>query len=507
MRQPGPLPLVLLLGALVLLAGCNAVPIGAQEVGGSVAANDSLAANASVTDPGTDRQGWERGFWYDESLAITTADGLNDSELDAVVARAMARVEHVRGVEFERPVPVELVTRSEYRNSTMSGAGASSGDGSASATQQAAAAEQAAQFEALFLVGEAGDAGQQQSENRGSTVQGYYDTRQDRIVIVSKNDPPRPNEVTLAQELYHAYQFRQVLASTPVPRNMNDDQVRGVLSLVEGDANFVDRLYEQQCEASWECLRDEDARQAGDEGGEGAASTGDDSTPSIHMGLYLLSYFPYAEGEELIQDTYAESGWEGVDRLYEAPPLSSAQVIEQDLDSDSSLVQAPDRSSAAWERVDSGPPGRTVGEAGIATMFAYTIYDDRNASLVSRDDFLNTGPDGSVNSTNPLDYGLPESDGWAGDTLYTYRNGDQTGYVWHTTWETRGDARQFADAYERLLGYHDAEQVDENTFLILEGPFADAFRVTVDGKRVTIVNGPAPSTLSGIHDGAANATA
>ncbi|WP_439027604.1 Hvo_1808 family surface protein [Haloarchaeobius sp. DT45] len=509
MRQFGPL--VLALVVLSLLAGCNAVPIGAQETAATAMADDSLAANASVTDPETDQQGWEGGFWHDESLNVTTADGLNESELDAVVARAMARVEQVRGVEFERPVPVELVSRDTYRNSTSagSGSGGESAGGQPSAAQQAAAAEQAARYEALFLVGESTDAQQQQSENRGSTVQGYYDTQEDRIVIVSQSDPARLNEVTLAQELYHAYQFRQVLVSTPVPRNMNDDQVRGVISLVEGDANFVDRRYEQQCSTDWKCLEDDgtggDSRAGEDGGGETAAST--DDGPSVHMGLYLLSYFPYAEGEELVHDIYAEDGWDGVDDLYEDPPLSSEQVIEQDLDAESDLVQEPDRSNQAWERVDVGPPGSTLGEAGIATMFAYTLYDDRNATLVSREDFLNTDSDGTVNSSNPLDYDLPPSDGWAGDTLYAYQNGDQSGYVWHTTWDSAGDAREFADAYRGLLGYHDAEQVDENTFLILQGPFADAFRVAVEGKQVTIVNGPAPSTLSGIHDGTANASA
>ncbi|WP_435319580.1 Hvo_1808 family surface protein [Haloarchaeobius sp. TZWSO28] len=505
MRQLGLLGLALVL--VVLLAGCNAVPIGAQE-SGTLGVNDSLAGNASVTNPSSDPQGWEDGFWYDESLNVTTADGLSDAELDAVVARAMARVEQVRGVEFERPVPVELVTRSEYRN-TMPAAAGGGGDTEASATLQAAATEQAARYEALFLVGESADAQQQQSENRGSTVQGYYDTQEDRIVIVSQSDPARLNEVTLAQELYHAYQFRQVLVSTPVPRNMNDDQVRGVISLVEGDANFVDRRYEQRCSTDWECLEDDGTGgdSGADEDGDGETAASTDDGPSVHMGLYLLSYFPYAEGEELVHDIYAEDGWEGVDDLYEDPPLSSEQVIEQDLDAESDLVQEPDRSSQAWERVDVGPPGSTLGEAGIATMFAYTLYDDRNATLVSREDFLNTDANGSVNSSNPLDYDLPPSDGWAGDTLYAYQNGDQTGYVWHTTWDSAGDAREFADAYRELLRYHDAEQVDENTFLILQGPFADAFRVTVEGKQVTIVNGPAPSTLSGIHDGSANATA
>ncbi|WP_435359600.1 Hvo_1808 family surface protein [Haloarchaeobius sp. DFWS5] len=498
--------LALALVCLCGLAGCSAFHIGAQDATDPAAADDSLAGNASVTDPQSDVLGWEGGFWANETLNVTPEDGLNQSELDAVVARGMARVETVRGVEFARPVEVSLLSRSEYRDSLGSGSASGAG-GSGDAGAAAAAAEQAARYEALFLVGESTDAGKQQSENDAATVQGFYDTREDRIVVVSESATPRMDEITLSQELYHAHQFRHALRETPFPRNATEDQVTGLISLVEGDANFVDARYQQRCESGWSCLGD-DGPTEGDEDGDSDAGAGadDDTAPdtdepgsNVHMGLYLLSYFPYAEGEELVRDIHDDEGWDGVDDLYGDPPLSSAAVIHQDRSRQTTEVTLADRSGGSWERVAAGEPGTTVGEAGIATMFAYTLYDDRDGTLVAREDFLNTDDSGAVNATTPLNYDLAPSAGWTGDKLYAYRNGDQTGYVWQTAWQSPAEATEFAEAYRQLLAYQGATQTGENAYVVDDGPFSDSFGITVDGQRVTVVNGPGSADLSNLY--------
>jgi hypothetical protein len=62
-------------------------------------------------EPETDRLGWEDGYWHNETLDVDPTDGLNRSELDAVVARGKARVEAIRGLEFEKPVNVRIIDR------------------------------------------------------------------------------------------------------------------------------------------------------------------------------------------------------------------------------------------------------------------------------------------------------------------------------------------------------------------------------------------------------------
>ncbi|PSQ27813.1 hypothetical protein BRD03_06270 [Halobacteriales archaeon QS_9_68_17] len=128
---------LLALLALVLLAGC-AAPTGSVDA----PPDDS----SNLSDGQRDVQGWENGHWYNDSLSVDPDDGPNGSELDAVVARSMARVERVRGVEFENDVNVTVVTRSEYERNAP-GSAPSGGD----------RAFQNVKHRALFLIGDGGD--------------------------------------------------------------------------------------------------------------------------------------------------------------------------------------------------------------------------------------------------------------------------------------------------------------------------------------------------------------
>ncbi|WP_256296367.1 Hvo_1808 family surface protein [Haloarchaeobius salinus] len=487
MRRSSLLVVVTL--SLVALAGCTA--LGAQEAD-PPEGDDSLAADPTVGDPTTDVQGWERGYWHNESLDVDPEDGLTEAELEAVVARAMARVEVVRDVEFDEPVHVEVIDRSEY----SAGGG---GDGSPTATQRAAAIERAAELEALFVVGETTDAGEAEEATREASVQGYYDTQQDRIVVISDSDTPRLAELTLGHELVHAYQFRGPLRQTRVPQNISQDGVVALRALIEGDANFAERRYEARCGEEWDCLRrsdwtDESSGDGADDGSGDDDAAADRAGPNL--GIYLQSYFPYAAGESMVADVYERAGWDGVAELYREPPLSSEQVIHWGPDPDEpEAVSVPDRSSDDWERVTAGErSGRTLGEASLATMFAYTLYDDRDGSLVTREAFLRQDGPGPE-----LTYDLAPSAGWGGDRLYAYRNGDETGYVWRIEWDSNAEAREFADTYRELLRYHDADRRDGGHWVVPDGQFADAFSVHVTGETVTIVNGPDRSALSEIH--------
>jgi hypothetical protein len=88
------------------------------------------------------------------------------------------------------------------------------------------------------------------------------------------------------------------------------------------------------------------------------------------------------------------------------------------------------------------------------------------------------------------------------------------GYVWVTTWESNEDATEFRNAYRSILTARDAttpQRVEsENTgstaktaktttYVIPDGSYADAFRVTQDGTQVTIVNGPNVTSLDNIR--------
>jgi hypothetical protein len=421
------------------------------------------ALTGPPADPPADRRGWEAGYWAHEDLAVDASDGLDAGEREALVARTMARVERVRDVEFRDPVPLAVIDRETYRRQRR-------------AADDADPRYRQVRYEALFLVGDDGDPGAAHERTYGSAVRAYYDVGEDRVVVVG--DPAEVDETVLAQELFHAYQFRNLVPVFGAVTATSDERA-GLLSVLEGDAGLVQERYRERCERDWDCHR-------------GAETEGPDRG-DVHLGVYALGYFPYVEGETYVEGVRRRAGWDGVNDLYGAIPDSSEQVLEGPHEAVPN-VEVPDRSGPEWERVErpAGADFVEFGAAGVATMFSYTAYDDRAGTA-------GVGP--AVDGEGPPEYDLPASDGWDGDRLYPYRGPGGTGYVWRLGWDSPAEAREFVAAYRELLAYHGGHAVDRRgeRVLVPDGSFADAYRVDRTGATVTVVNAPTLAALSAVH--------
>ncbi len=444
---------------LLVTAGCgysDADPEDAADVPGAV------ANGSAPPDPEEDTLGWENGVWYNESLSLTVEDGLNETELDAVVDRSMARVERIRGLEFQTTPEVDVVTRAEFRNQTPFVFGEDPID------QQV--------YEGLFLIGEDTTVAAVRERLYGGGVAGYYAAG--RIVVVT--DDAGGVEVradTLAHELTHALQDQR-LPFQAGGRRADLDGRNARTALVEGEANYVTDRYTERCASDWSCLP------------VPAADGGDDRDPDGEFGFFLTFYAPYSEGPTLVGDLVDrdDGGWAAVNDAWESPPRSTEQVIHPEKYPNETpiAVEIEDQSSSDW-RVVSHDRRRseTVGEVGVFAMLwangvvpEESLYDD----------------------TTRYNYSHPASEGWGGDRLRAYRNGDEYGYVWKTVWDSREDARQFLRAYRSVLDRYDAVALGEGRYRIVEGGFADAFRVLRDGRTVTIVNAPSVEDLPDVHD-------
>ncbi|MFC7018709.1 MULTISPECIES: Hvo_1808 family surface protein [Haloarcula] len=425
-------------------------------------------------DPETDRLGWEAGYWANESLAVTTDDGLNETERAAVVARTMARVETIRDLEFEESVPVRVVSRAAYRNRS---------GGSADETL---GRFDNAKFEALFLVGEDRDAIAAQDRQFGASVLGYYSPSASAIVLVTETETPRLSERTLAHELVHALQDQHVdLASDARTR----DAVQGRNGLLEGDATTVGARYAERCGGPWDCL-ERPAR-----GGGGAR----------HFGLNVLEYFPYSDGPGLVATLRERGGWAAVNDAYDDVPDSAAEVIDPSKYPAwrAESVDLADRSSGEWTRVrpDGRPDYAVVGPSAITASLAYTLTDDYNESAVVRRADVVNYENGAVDRTDPYNYDLPATRGWRGGRMHVYASGAETAYVWKTVWTTESEARTFAAAWERVVGHWGGEATADGVWVVEEAsPFADAVSIRVDGRTVTVVNAPTEDELEEVHD-------
>jgi len=501
----------ILLALMVVLAGCGTglqgstatpTPETPTSADGTATPADGTATPADggdgtdgevvPPDPATDRLGWESGYWYNESLAITPDDGLNESERRMVVARAMARVEHIRELEFDEQVPVEIISRDQYRERTTN----------RSTYTQGFRRFDNAKFEAMFLVGEDRDSIAVQEANRGTAVLGFYSVRNDTIVVVSESDTPKiRDELTLGHELLHALQDQHFNLSSY--HAATRDEFNGQRGLVEGDANFVEERYSQRCASGeWECIS-----LPGEDGGAGG---------DLHLGTYFLSFFPYSDGPSFVDYHFERGGWEAVNAVYADPPTTAEQVIYPEKYPDERAVDVTieDTNRSGWERIRPEPaePNGTradyarLGQSAVTTMFVYTIFDDYNRSqLVTRADFVNFNSSGGIDSSDPFNYAIAESDGWDGDRMHVYQHpehGNETAYVWKLVWASPAEAEEFARGYRELLAHWGGTRVSENVWRVENSPFADAFYLDVTGDTVVVVNAPTEEALGDVYAGA-----
>lgn len=426
---------LLVVTVLVVVAGCT-VPVAED---GSQSVDDDIG----VVD----------GITYDEELSITVEDGLNETEIDLLAARSMARIEVIRGLDFVERTEIDVRTREEYLESRSGGT-----------VDNVSRFWENQVWEAMFIVGQDRDVTAVFDQTLGVSVQGYYSPSEERVVIVTDNNETTISKRTLVHELVHALQDQQFGLESH-PEQQDASLARD--GVVEGEASLIPDLYFDRCGSEWSCI---DLPESG----------GGDS--EVDPGIILVLLQPYQEGPEFVEAIRDRGGWETVDQLYDEYPDSAAQIIDPDKypDTPPVAVSVADRSTDEWRRLDHDPVGETVGQVGLYAMLW------RN-EIITVDDVY--------------DYSHEVVDGWAGDQLVPYANdANETGYVWEIEWESAGDAAEFYDAYRDLLSEKDARERGKDRYVIRDGPFQGAFEVVKSGSTVTIVSGPTFDSLDQIHD-------
>ncbi len=442
----------------------------------------------NFSDPDDTGIGWVDGYWYNESIDVEQGDTLTDDDLDAVVARSMARVEAIRCLEFEDDVPVDVIDREEFQEEQ---AGFEPDDDLRTFDN--------ARYKALFMVGDDEDSVEVMLDNRGDAVGGYYAPAENRIVLVSDDpDELTIEEVTLGHELGHALQDQHFNLSRFTAETTDGNAAE--LGLIEGDVVHVENIYAENCDEEWDCLEED---------------SDPPDTDDIHMGLYLTMFQPYNDGPvwaEALRDR-GEGEWDELDSAYDAPPNTTEQIIYPDryLDVEPRNVTIDDRNDPdEWDRVsvDGEDAHDRFGQAAIVSMFVYpTYHSEGTTEIISAESWLNVDEGDDQEPVQPLDFDQPQGDGWDGDRFHAYENDDEIGYVWQTAWESEADARVFVSSYQRLLDYWGGERIAENdTTYVYEIPphesFAGVYHVDFDGDEVRIVHAPSEADLPLIYENA-----
>lgn len=490
----------MVLAFAVLLVGVVAVPAAvaqptadthttatAQGITATQSAVEGCAATppADYADPDGDSSsvvGWVEGYWYNEPVDIVFDDGLNETELRTLSARTAARFEALRCLTVQNGLPpVEVIDREEFADDRSQ---------RAASVGEEARLVQNARFETTLTINSETDSVDVEQNDTARRVGGFYDYISEEIVVITDDTSSLPvDEAVLAEELGHAIQDQQFDIARYDRTTVDRD--KGILGLIEGDVGFVIDQYTENCDTdTWNggCFIEES-------GGEGGGAP-------ANWGLYFEQFQPYSDGPSFVQEIKQEGGWKAVNALYEEPPTTALhttypdsynQIQPRDLD-------VPDRSTGAWERVSATP--ETLGISTIAGMFAAPgAEQDTEGEVIGYRAMLNLEPDGSLDRFDPHDYSHPQTEGWRGDELYTYRNGEETATVWATTWASPEAAQPFLSGYRSLIDTRGGERVDgtENTYSFDEDTGYDmVLSLVPDGDRVTVVTAPTVDALSAV---------
>ena len=466
----------------VAVGSANAA--GPADAAAGDAPRSATAADCDAGD-GADLVGCWNGTHYEDELSFNQSDGLNESELEALTHLTMARVEHIRERPFREDVPIETVSREAFANDSTGGNNSS----------EAFRRWNDQVWEALFVVGEDADANEEIDAVFGGAVSGFYSPAEDRIVlVVAEGEEPQIDPSTLAHELVHGMQDQYYDLTRPRYAGATQDGDLAVDGVVEGEAVHIEERYAARCAANWTCLDAPDS--AGGGGGPGA---------EFNFGILQTVLQPYSDGALYVEELVEEGGWAAVNETMTEPPESTAEVIHRNPEYETREVTFEDAATGGWETYpDQGVDGaETTGEASMFVMFWYQSLEYDHSVLEpdasTRENVrVHTQPDEELRTRANYNYAHESTDGWAGDELYPYRDGDgddaREGYVWVTEWQTAGDAADFRETYLTMLTAHgDAEYEAGEIYEVEGGDFSGAYGVVRDDTTVTVVHAPEPA--------------
>lgn len=461
--------------ALIVLAGCNGTPpASGPDTPAKTTMTPDQQPNTTVVSKtetaDSDTIGVEGGISATADIGVDTSDGINLTEQNRIVQRTMARVELIRGVEFESPVIVEVESRASFRDSV-----AEQYDSDSERLRFAAT-----RYEALFLVPPGENRSEFLQQEKSNAVAGFYSPERDRITLVVERGPyetglDNVSELLLAHELVHVLQARRHGADVLRGRPLSDHS-RAAGSVVEGEATFLTSMYRERCRSDWNCV-----------GIDSSSDRGHVSNPAV----VLYRVFPYTIGSQYVEHQYRAEGWAGVDALLENPPSTTRTVLHPDVPESSSLSRPdlPRPANESWTRIQPNSETRTdeLGASAIAVLLSEAV---RNRTVDS-------GPALSRPLSAHYDKNLTRA--WAGDSFAVYQNSaNETAYVWRIEWRTADAATAFARAYTEVLQAHGATQNGRNGWVVANASstYDGHYRVEIDDRTVTIANEPRAGVLN-----------
>ncbi|MFW5690964.1 MAG: hypothetical protein ACOCXZ_00570 [Chloroflexota bacterium] len=282
-------------------------------------------------------------------------------------------------------------------------------------------------YRALDLLDDDADLGSLIAALNGGSVGGYYDLLQNEINLVLDEGDHPGDALTPIEQIIYVHEFTHALQDQHfrVRQMMQNyggtvDGYSAVLSLIEGDAMYMQELFVMQAveaDPANAPLLD-------------VSLMRENTPPGVSLPEILRAelYLSYLNGMSFVKALYASGGWDAVNAAYDDPPRSTEHILHPDryLAGDAPLpIYLNDVNSAllldGWTR----------------------LFRDRLGEFYLRQ-YLGTQLDALTVDV--------ASTGWGGDDFALYYNEthDLRAWVLKLAWDTPADQEEFGAAYRRF---------------------------------------------------------
>lgn len=395
-----PVVLAILAGVLLAASTVAAVAVtgdharrrqGAESAAATASAPRSSQADPSPTVP--------------EKVALPHVPPSQRGTLEQL----MAQVAEVRGLPWEEPLQLRLVSQDEMVRRLRAA--------NARDTVPTQVAAEEATLKLLGLIPAELDLTRLIDEILGSAVLGFYDpeTKDLYVAVGDANALDAAEKATVVHEMTHALtdqHFAYGPKTIALDKADKADEGLAFSALLEGDA----RLTELQWISKW--LNEVEALAVllgvGAEADEGA-----EVLARIPSYVRRALVFPYEEGQTFVERLHSTGGFAAVDAAYRRPPTSTEQILHPE-----AYVTA-ERATV--------PLLPTVDATGCRTVRSGTLGEFDMGAL------LEQHAPGAASA----------ADGWNGDAYTVLRCGTRLGLVQRWEAESPADAGQLADALSR----------------------------------------------------------
>lgn len=313
--------------------------------------------------------------------------------LEELLPELQEFVEQARGLEFRRPVNLQLLDESSFRRRIQTLTRGSLVEGN----------RRLRVLKAFGLVPTDADLSQAQRDANAGIV-GLYDPTTNRLVVRGKDPTPYVRAV-IVHELTHALQdqhfnLRRVGAT-------RGGSAQGHLGVTEGDATRIEQRY-------LDSLSPEDQQLAELEEASLAAGGSGGGPPAA---VSAFSAFPYIYGAQFTTELVERSGQTALDDAFRSPPRTAEQLMHTDAfvaGETGRLVDEPEPAADRRALITD-----TLGEFGLRVLLRDVVAEDEVARA---------------------------AEGWGGDRYVVWVDGARNCARLHVVMDTPSDTEELVAA-------------------------------------------------------------